>query len=107
MDGYAVGLQCFRDQAEAAAVACSSVAGVASGGAVSCSAPSFAYGVVSYTLVTEGSSARTERAASMQLQPCDPVDLTEWGPVIAAWFLALVVVLCVRSLYTRIFKGES
>ena len=107
MDGYAVGLQCFRDSAEAAAVACSSVAGVTSAGAVSCSAPSFSAGSVGFTLVTEGASSRIERAASMQLQPCDPVDLTEWGPVVAAWFVAGVAVLCLRSIYTRIFKGES
>ena len=106
MDGLAVGAACYRVDVDAASAACASVAGVSAVGVVSCEAPTVTSGVMSYTLVIEGSS-RTTRAASMQLQPCDPVDLVEFGPVIAAWFLACVLVLSARSLYTKVFNRES
>lgn len=107
MDGFAVGAVCYRETGEAVAAACSAVAGVTSGGVVSCEAPSFSAPVVSYTLVAESASGRVTRAASMELQPCDPVDLVEFGPVIAAWFLALVTILAARSVYTKVFGRET
>lgn len=106
MDGFAVGAHCIRDPAEAIAAACAAVSGVTTGGVVSCEAPSLSARTLSFTLVTEGAS-RTTRAASTELQACTPVDLQEFGPVIGAWFLALVVILCARSIYTRMFNRES
>ena len=106
MDGYAVGAQCIRNSAEATASACAAVSGVTSGGVVSCEAPSLTGRTVSYTLVTDGTT-RTTRPATLQLQECVPVDLEEFGPVIGAWVVALVVILCARSIYTKVFNRES
>lgn len=107
MDGLGVGATCYRSAVEAGAAACSSISGVTGAGVASCVDPSVSAGVMSYTLAIEGVSGRTTTAATMQLQPCDPVDVVEFGPVIAAWFLALVLVLAARSIYTKVFNRET
>lgn len=106
MDGHAVGTACFRAAEDVVSAACSSISGMSAAGAVSCKAPSLLGDVVSYTLVVESGTGRTERAATLDLQQCVPFDITEYGPAIAAWFLACVTVLCARMLWSRTFKGE-
>lgn len=107
MDGLAVGLACYRVAGEAASAACASISGPTSGGVVSCESASVVGGVFSYTLNVDSGAGRTSRAVSVALPECVPVDLVEWGPVIAAWFLALVVLHAARSVYTRTFGRET
>jgi len=112
MDGIAVGLSCFRSADEASAAACASISGVTNAGVVSCSEPSvwiegdsaqFSYRLTT-TNVTSGSSTWVFVDSTLQL--CEPKDLTYFGPVIAAFTLALAVILCARLL-GNIFKRET
>ena len=107
MPGFAVGSQCIRDQAEAAASACSAISGVTSAGVVSCSAPALAGGgLLSYTLNTDGATS-SSRAVSVQLQPCEPQDWEFYEPIVGLWFVAMVTVLCARMLYQRTFPSGN
>lgn len=106
MDGLAFANACYRLPAEAAAAACSSISGVTAAGVVSCSAPSITGNTLSYVLKTEGASSST-RTVTLELQPCEPMDFQWWAPVLAAWFLAMVTVLCARMVYTKVFNRET
>ncbi len=106
-DGVGVGLVCYRDFDEAAPQACSAVAGVTSSGVASCEAPSVsAEGVFSYTLNVDGADGRVSRAVSVQLPGCEPVDVVSYSPVVAAFLLACVTVICARMVYTKVFNRE-
>jgi len=107
MDGLAFGAVCYRDPAELAADACASISGVTSAGVVSCSAPSVTGSTLSYTLKTEGTSATSTRVVTVDLQPCDPQDFEYWQPILAAFFVALVTILCARMVYTKVFNRET
>jgi hypothetical protein len=106
-NGFAVGLQCFREAGLAADAACRSYNGLAGTGVHSCD-------YVAELEVGEGASMATLVVAEnvtgqrfkvrYYLGICDIVDLTEYADVIAAWFLGLVTVLATRSLYTRVFR---
>ena len=106
MDGLAFGSACYRDAAELAASACSSISGVSSAGVVSCASPSVSGSTLTYTLQIEGASSAS-RSVSVALQPCEPYDLQWWSPVLSAFFLALVVILCTRMVYTKVFNRET
>jgi len=106
MDGLSFGATCYREPAELAAAACSSISGVTAAGVVSCSSPAVTGNVLSYTLHTEGASTST-RAVTVDLQPCEPYDLQWWSPVLAAFFLALVTIASARMVYTKVFNRDS
>jgi len=78
-----------------------------SAGVVSCSSPAVTGNVLSYSLLTETPSGTTTRAVTVDLQPCDPYDIEFWSPVLAAFFLALVSILCMRMVVTRTFNRDS
>lgn len=106
MDGLGFGSVCYRSTAELAVAACSSINGVTSAGVVSCTSPAVTGTVLSYTLKTEGATTST-RAVTVDLQPCEPYDLEWWSPILAAFFLALVVILSARMVYTKVFNRET
>lgn len=106
--GYAVGGQCFRDPVEATQAYCSSFGGVTAQGQMRCTGAdwdgagiSYSYEVVAPDGNYLGFSSYAEPIA------CTPQDLEEWSPTIAAWFLALVVILAARSVHTKVFNRES
>jgi hypothetical protein len=107
MDGLAVGVICYRDPDDAAAAACSAVSGVTSAGVASCEAPSVTGGVLSYTLNVDSAAGRVSRAVSVSLPQCEPFDMTSYGPVLAAFFLAGVVIVSARMVYTKVFNRET
>lgn len=103
MDGFSVGAACYRATELAAQVACSAVSGVSSSGVLACENPSISGHTLTYTLLSDSVSGRQTRLVSVELQPCTPFDLAEYGPTVGAWFLALVAILSVRLAYTRVF----
>ena len=107
MDGLGFGSVCYRSSAELAAAACSSISGVTSAGVASCSSPAVTGTVLSYTLHIESSSGTTTRPVTVDLQPCDPQDFEYWAPVLGVWFVALVTILAVRQVYTKVFNRET
>ncbi len=106
-DGQAFGATCYRQPAELAAAACSSISGTTSEGVVSCSAPAVTGNVLSYTLSIHASSGTVTRAVTVDLQPCEPYDAEFWQPVLAAWFSAMVGVLCLRLVFVKVFNRDS
>lgn len=98
MAGVAVGAACYSGAAEAAAAYCASVGGSVAGGVASCSGASITGRSVSWTLHVDGPSGRTSRQVVSELQECEPYDWSFWSPVLAAWFLAMVLVVCVRMI---------
>ena len=106
--GYAVGTQCFRHPEEAAQAYCASVSGMTSAGYMRCYSAEWQETNVwfNYTTIAPDGS-ESAQGATAYLAPCTPMDLEEWSPAIAAWFLALVVILCARSIYTKVFNRES
>jgi hypothetical protein len=107
VDGVGVGMVCFRDFSEAAVQACGAVSGTTSSGVASCEAPSVsAGGVFTYTLNVDGASGRVSRPVSVQLPSCEPVDVVSYGPVIGAFLLAGVTIVCARLAYVKVFNRE-
>ncbi len=106
-DGVGVGVVCYRDFDDAAAQACAAVSGSTASGVASCEAPSVsAGGVFTYTLNIDAASGRVSRPVSVQLPGCEPVDVISYGPVIAAFLLAGVTIICARMTYTKVFNRE-
>lgn len=106
--GYAVGGQCFRQPADAAQAYCASVSGMTAAGFMRCTFAEWQDTSVFYSYTTVGADgAEHAYSANAYLSPCTPMDLEEWSPVIGAWFLALVVILCARSIYRQVFNRES
>ena len=105
MDGFAVGGHCYRSALEASGAYCASVGGVTSAGVVSCQSPVIVGSVLTYTLQSDAAK-RTTRPVSVTLPKCEPFDLQQTAPVVSAWFVALVVILCARSVYTKVFNRE-
>lgn len=104
--GYAVGASCFRDPVEAASAFCASRQGVMSEGVVSCSGAAVEGGFINWTLDLETPGYSTSRMTSTPVVECEPYDFEFFAPVLAAWFVALVAVLCVRLL-GRLFNRDT
>lgn len=107
MDGLGFGAVCYRDSAELAASACSSISGVTGAGVASCSNPAVTGTVLTYTLRVDSASGTSTRAVTVDLQPCEPQDIQTWAPALAAWLSALVAILCARMVVTRMFNRDS
>jgi hypothetical protein len=103
MPGYAVDGLCYREPAEAAAVACSGIAGPTAAGVVSCDSPAVVSGVLTYTLNVDDAAGRSSRVVSVPLRECDPFDLETHGASVEQFFVALVCILAIRLVYTRVF----
>ncbi len=106
--GYAVGGQCFRNPVEATQAYCSSFGGVTAAGQMRCTVADWDGGGISYTYEVVAPDGNYLGFSSYaELTACTPMDLEEWSPVIGAWLLALVVILCARSIYRQVFNRES
>lgn len=100
---------CYRDRTELASAACGSLTGSSNGQYVlQCSAPSVTGSTLTVNTVTcnAGLCGKTQ-ALSFALQSCEPYDFEWWSPVLGAFFLALVSVLCVRIIVAKVFNRDS
>lgn len=105
--GYAVGGVCIGDADTAARAYCSSISGVSSGGVASCQAPLWvADHSLQYSLVVDDVTGQSVRTVDLKILDCEPFDMHSYGPVVAAFFLALVSIVCLRMVYVRVFRGE-
>lgn len=62
---------------------------------------------MNYYLGFEQSDGFVGRAAQQPFARCDPHDWQFYEPIVGAWFLALVTILALRSIYTRTFGRET
>lgn len=105
--GYAVGMYCVKEGAEAAARFCGSVLGTSAGGTHSCTAASFNAGAVDWTLTVDTGTGYTDRAVSTPLAECTVYDVEYFAPVFGVFLLALVTVACARSILRMVRKDRE
>ena len=108
-DGLTWQGQCYRDRTELAQLACGSISGTTNGAAVlDCKDPSVTGTQLHWTATwTQAGTAGPATPMTTNLQACEPYDFEWWSPVLAAFFLALVSVLCVRMIIAKVFNRDS
>lgn len=109
VSGYAIDGQCIRDPVQAAAAYCSAVSGVTAAGVASCTSASLdpATGVLTWALAVDDAASQATRTLTMSPPQCVPFDMEEYSPVVAAWVLLLVVVLCARLIVAPLMFGAK
>lgn len=109
-EGFAVGAECFRDFGQAQRAVCTAAfQPLSDGGIASCdAAEDWGGGQVGLHMkFWRPSTGATYETTHVQLARCEPQDVVTYAPHIAAWFAALVLVLCTRSLWAWVLKREA
>lgn len=106
MAGFAVGGQCIGEVAQAASLACASFGGPTSAGVVTCQDASIDAQTLTFQRCTSTGTTTECRPDSFDLPACEAYDWSYWSPVLGAFFLALVSIVCTRMLFLS-FRKET
>lgn len=103
--GLSIGGVCYRTQADLLTAAAENR--ISGADVVAVSDIQLLASELRYVATVMGATGSFRKGVRAPRILCEPRDFAHYAPLVTAWMFALVSVLCVRLVYTQVFRKES